>query len=466
MDSGQQHDEQRARRQERRRFLRQMALAAATALLPAARGLALPTPPNVLMIAIDDLNDWVGFLRGHPDVQTPNLDRLAARSTVFRRAYCNAPVCGPSRASALSGLSVQQTKVFDNNTSPRIANPGIVFLQEQLARNGYTSKLIGKVNHSYVNTTAHPLPPVVPATNLLCGDPGTARPDGAFDWAALDIDDSAMPDYQFTQSAIDFLGQSQSKPFFLALGLLRTHVAWYLPRKYFDLYPEGSFRLSPSHKGDLDDIPPAGKAVAFGQGENACIMSQRLKASAIRAYLASISFVDAQIGRVLDALEASAHATNTAIVLWSDNGFHLGEKLHWHKEALWERSTRVPFTISLPGQMSGNNVWYPVSLVDLMPTTLEICGNVAPPYAMAGRSLVPLLDAPATPWNHPVLITRGQYDYAIRSTRWRYIRYGNGDRELYDCRSDPQEWTNLAGNPSMVPLMNRLDRLMPPRPAG
>ncbi len=451
-----------AHRQDRRRFLRQMALTAAAGLLPASRGHSLPRPPNVLMIAIDDLNDWVGFLRGHPDVQTPNLDRLAARSTVFRQAYCNAPVCAPSRYSALSGLSVQQTKVFDNATRPRIANPGIVFLPEHLARNGYESRLVGKIYHTYLNAVPHPAPPVTPATNLRC--PGAGP--GAFDWAPLDIDDSAMPDYQFTQSAIDFLGQAHAKPFFLGLGLLRTHVAWFLPRKYFDLYPEGSFRLTPWRKGDLDDVPAAGRALAFGVGENTCIASQHLKASAIRAYLASISFVDAQVGRVLDALDASIHAKSTAVILWSDNGFHLGEKLHWHKQTLWERSTRVPFTISLPGQTANGNVRQPVSLVDLMPTVLELCGNVTPPYAMAGRSLVPLLAAPATPWNYPVLMTHGQYDYAIRTARWRYIRYGNGDRELYDCGTDPHEWTNLAGDTALQPLMTRLGRLMPSQVAG
>jgi arylsulfatase A-like enzyme len=453
------------RRRTRRDFLRQAGIAATAALLP-GRSQALIQPPNVLMIVIDDLNDWVGFLRGHPDVQTPNLDRLAARSTVFRRAYCNAPVCSPSRASALSGLSVQQTKVFDNNTSPRVANPGIVFLPEHLARNGYEAKLIGKIYHTYSNPTPHPLPATLPATNLQCGAAGSVKPDGAFDWAPLDIDDSLMPDWQFAQSAISFLGQPRSKPFFLGLGLLRTHVAWYLPRKYFDLYPMGSFQLSRFRKGDLDDLPPAARAVARGLGENGCIAAQRLKASAIQAYLASISFVDAQIGRVLDALDASPHAANTAVILWSDNGFHLGEKLHWHKEALWERSTRVPFAISLPGQTSSATVSSPVSLVDLMPTALEICGNITPPYAMAGRSLAPLLVAPSTPWNHPVLITRNQFDYAIRQTRWRYIRYANGDRELYNLAIDPQEWTNLAGDPSLRAVMKRLDALMPPLPAG
>lgn len=448
----------------RRRFLGRAAAWTAAALLPHAPSIAQPRPPNVLMIVIDDLNDWTGFLRGHPDVKTPNMDRLAARSTVFRRAYCNAPVCSPSRTSALSGLSVQQTRVFDNSTSPRVANPSIVFLPEHLARNGYESKLIGKIYHTYSNPVPQPLPSTVPATNMECGAPGATKPEGAFDWAPLDIDDSQMPDWQYTQSAISWLGQPRSKPFFLGLGLLRTHVAWYLPRKYFDLYPMGSFRLSRSLKGDLDDVPPAGRAVARGLGENGCIARQQLKASAIQAYLASISFVDTQIGRVLDALDASAHASNTIVVLWSDNGFHLGEKLHWHKEALWERSTRVPFTVSLPGQYSGANVASPVSLVDLMPTMLELCGNIAPPYTVAGRSLVPLLDNPATPWNYPVLMTRGQYDYAIRTLRWRFIRYANGNRELYDCRTDPNEWKNLAGDPALNALMNRLDTLMPTRP--
>lgn len=421
--------------------------------------------PNVLMIAIDDLNDWVGFLGGHPQVKTPNMDRLAARSSVFRRAYCNAPVCGPSRASLLSGLSVQDTRVFYNETDPRVANPKAVVFPQWLGSQGYQTASYGKITHVYPSVTGpDPLPPSSPATNLEC--PGNGVPPiGMLDWAGLAVDDSAMPDYQLAQHGIDFLDAKHSKPFFLSVGFIRNHVAWYVPQKWFDLYPEATTQIPVVPANDLDDIPPAGVEIALKFDIQNCIVHQNLWASAVRGYLATISFVDAQIGRLLDALDASRYADDTVVILWSDHGFHLGEKFHWHKLALWERCTRIPFLISQPGQTSSANVDVPVSVVDLMPTALELCGGIDPPYALSGRSLVPLLSNPSTPWDHPVLTTKDQYDYAIRSQQWRYIRYANGDRELYDETADPNEWANVAEDPARAAIIAELDPLMPPRPA-
>ena len=415
--------------------------------------------PNVLVICIDDLNDWVGFLGGHPQVKTPNLDALARQSTVFRRAYCNAPVCNPSRSSAWSGLSVQDTKVFDNNTDVLTVTPRAVLLPYYLAENGYESHLLGKVFHSYEGPT-DPVPATVPASNKTCSGYPTTPTQGLFDWAALDLDDSAMADYQNVQSAQEFLARQHNSPFMLTVGMLRTHVGWYVPKKYFDQYPLDSIQVPNVPANDLDDLPWSAKANALQFQFHRCITSQGLWASAVQAYLASISFVDAQIGRLLAALRASPHADNTMVVLWSDNGFHLGEKFHWHKLALWEPATRIPFVIRLPGQTQGNTVDAPVSLIDMMPTMLDYCG-VAEPYAMAGRSLRPVIENPATPWEHPVLTTKDQKNHAIRTSRWRYIRYANGDQELYDALADPHEWTNLAKDPAQAQVIAQLDALMP-----
>lgn len=449
--------------QQRRRTLRGLAslpLLAAGCAGGSGNALA-PDAPNVLMIVIDDLNDWVGFLGGHPQVQTPNLDRLAARSSVFTRAYCNAPVCNPSRASFLSGMSPQRTRVFDNATPLATANPEAVELPTHLARRGFKVQLAGKIGHVYAEV-AQPLPPATPAANQRCAGGPALPPRGFFDWAPLDVADELMPDYQYAQTGIDFLARPHAAPFFLGVGFVRTHVAWYVPQRYFDLYDEVSIELPPAPPDDLDDLPPAGREVALRFNFHDCITTQGLWRSAVRGYLASISHVDAQVGRLLDALEVSHHAANTSVVLCSDHGWHLGEKFHWHKLALWERATRVPLLVQRPGQSTGAHIDAPVSLLDLVPTVLDLHGGVTPPYALDGRSLLPLLEQPNLAWDHPVLTTKDESDHAIRTAEWRYIRYANGDRELYDERNDPGEFTNLALEPAQQARIAELDALMPP----
>lgn len=418
--------------------------------------------PNILMIAIDDLNDWVGFLKGHPQVRTPGLDALAARSTVFERAYCNAPTCTGSRASALTGLSVQSTGVWDLDHTFRVMHPGTPMLEDMLAGAGYARRVIGKVDHVF-NLGDQPLPSSFPYANQQCANTATMGV-GAFDWGPVDGPDSAHPDYRFAQQAIDFLAEPAGSPFFLAVGFVRTHVGWYVPRRFFDLYPKSNLAIPNPPADDLDDLGPAGQALALKFGFHDCITRQNLWADAVQAYLASISWVDTQVARLVAALDASAHAANTVVVLWSDHGFHLGEKFHWHKQALWERSTRVPFLIRSPGQAAGVRESACVSLRDMAPTLLDFAG-VTPAYPMDGRSLRPLLAAPGTAWDHPVLTTHQQYDHAIRTANWRYIRYRSNEQELYDVRADPDEYRNLARDPAHAAVMAELDALMPPRVA-
>jgi arylsulfatase A-like enzyme len=236
-----------------------------------------------------------------------------------------------------------------------------------------------------------------------------------------------------------------------------------VPQRFFDMYPKETLQLPPAPPDDLDDLGPAGKAIALQYNFHQCITGQNLWADAVQAYLASISWADTQLARLIAALDASAYKDNTIVVVWSDHGFHLGEKFHWHKLALWERATRVPLLIRLPGQAARADVDALVSLRDLAPTLLERC-NVTPAYAMDGRSLNPLLSDPDTAWDHPVLTTKDQHDHAIRSADWRYIRYASGERELYDEKADPGELHNLAGDGRYESVMAQLDALMPPKP--
>lgn len=446
----------------KRRELLQWAAASAAVAGCGGSGGGSTTPdgrPNVLMIAIDDLNEWVGFLGGHPQVRTPALDALAARSHVFPNAFCTAPVCSPSRAGVLSGLSVQSTGVKDNYATFKSVNPNKRTFDEMLAGAGYEVQRFGKVDHTY-NPFVSPLPATMPYTNKQCA----ARNDeGAFDWGPVDVDDTEMPDYKYAQQGIDLMNQRQTAaPFCLSVGFVRTHVGWYVPQRFFDMYPIDSVIVPRVPADELNDIGPVGKSIALKFNFHQCIVGQSLWASAVQGYLASISWVDSQIARLIEALDASPYANNTMVVLWSDHGFHLGEKFHWHKEALWDVSTRVPCLVRMPGQGAGVRQAACISLRDLAPTMLANCG-VSSDYPMDGRSLLPLLNNPQMAWDHPVLTTLDGQHHAVRTAQWRYIRYATGERELYDESNDPTEYVNIAGLGTSEAVMAELDALMPAR---
>lgn len=419
-------------------------------------GTAPPGAPNVLFLAIDDLNDWVGYLGGHPQAITPNLDRLAAASSSFQRAYCNAPLCGPSRASALTGLYPYRTGIFDHSRTqiPR----ALPDLPRHFERNGYETLVMGKVYHSFTSFE-NPLPPVFPVTNVQCSGYPVLPAAGIFDWAALDVADEVTADGQMTAAGQAFLDAPRAAPFFLALGYIRTHVPWYVPKRYFDLYDEANLWIPQPPADDWSDLPKIARDIAYFQNQHACITGQNLWRSAVRGYLASISFVDAQIGKILAALDRSRHADNTIVVLWSDNGFHLGEKFHWHKQSLWEESARVPFLIRRPGR-AGARIDRDVSLVDMFPTLSQLCG-VPRPAELHGHSLLPLMDNPGMPWDHPVLTTYLRNHHAIRQGRWCYIRYEDGTEELYDRLTDGDQLNNLAADPRWRDVKLQLGSLMP-----
>jgi arylsulfatase A-like enzyme len=267
-----------------------------------------------------------------------------------------------------------------------------------------------------------------------------------------------MSDYRVARFVEQQLGKKHDQPFFLACGFFKPHLPWHVPQKYYDMYPLERVAVPVVEKGDLEDIPEAGRRMARVQTHRA-LVRQHAWRSAVQGYLAALSFADAMLGRVLDALDASEHRDDTLVVLWSDHGWALGEKFHWKKFALWEECTRVPLVIAGPG-IAQARCTRPVGLIDLYPTLADLCGLSAP-AGLDGQSLVPLLDDPTAAWARPALTTHGQGNHAIRDERWRYIRYADGSEELYDHAADPNEWRNLALRPDMAETKARLAAFLP-----
>ncbi len=422
-------------------------LAPATRAVAAEGAAAKAKKMNVLFLAIDDLNDWTGFLGGYPGVKTPNLDRLAARGVTFTRAYCSAPACNPSRASLMSGIRPSTSGVYLNSQPWRPVMKDVVTLPQHFMAHGYRAEGGGKIYHggfpdpaswhAYFKKGADPKPDKLPANGI----PDT----GHFDWGPLDVDDAKMDDHRVMTWATEFLAKKQEQPFFLAVGLFKPHLPWYVPRKYFNEYPLSDIKRPEVPSDDLDDVPAAGVRMARPQGDHKKVVEHQQWDQAIQGYLASITFTDRQVGRLLDALDASGQGDNTVIVMWGDHGWHLGEKSHWRKFTLWEEADRVPLIISVPGlTKAGARCERTVSLLDLYPTLADVCG-LPLRSELEGRSLKPLLQNCAAEWERPAVTTYQRNNHAIRSERWRYIRYADGSEELYDHDKDPMEWTNLAG---------------------
>ena len=438
---------------QRRTFLSTIAAAPLLAAAPARQ--------NVLMIAIDDLNDWVGCLGGNPVVRTPNIDRLAARGAIFTNAHCAAPVCNPSRAAIMTGIRPSTSGVYENQQpmrkSPVLENA--VSLTQHLRAHGYRVIGGGKIYHgSYPdpaswdeyfpsqqkNKPADPAPARLPANGI----PNKAH----FDWGPLDDADAAMGDYKVVEWASRELSRAQDKPLFLGCGIFKPHLPWYVPKKYFDMYPLEKIELPAVKDDDLDDVPAVGKRLALRSGDHKVVKEHNQWKQAVQAYLASISFADAMVGKLLDALDAGPLARNTTVVLWSDHGWHLGEKLHWRKFALWEEATRNVFIVSSPGlTKSGSKCARPVEMTCLYPTLAEILG-LPVPKGLDGVSIMPLLKNPTAKWDRPAVTTYERGNHSVRSERWRYIRYHDGTEELYDHTKDPMEWTNLALKPETAPI--------------
>jgi len=414
----------------RRHFLKLAVAGAATFAVPnfAISANSTANMPNVFFIAIDDLNDWIGCLGGHPDVKTPNLDRLAQRGVLFTNAHCSAPACNPSRASLMTGILPSTSGVY-HNPQPWRKSPVLgdaVTLPQHFMAHGYRVVGGGKIYHGRFpdppswqeyfpsqqkNKPDDPMPPNRP----LNGIPNTAH----FDWGPVDVPDEQMGDWQVADWAIGELRKQHDRPFFLGCGFFRPHLPWYVPPKYFDMYPPGKVTLPNINENDLDDVPPIGKKMARPERDHKNVIEHKQWRKAVQGYLASISFVDTCVGRVINAFDKSPYADNTVIILWSDHGWHLGEKLHWRKFALWEEATH----------------------------------NV---LKLEGKSLLPLLKKPKAKWGRPALTTHGRNNHSLRSERWRYIRYSDGTEELYDHDKDELEWNNLLWTKEPEPEHRRV----------
>jgi len=446
----------------RREFL---GVAAFPAILSAAR----KDRPNVLFIAVDDLNDWVGCLAGHPDTRTPNLDRLAARGVLFTQAHCAAPLCNPSRASLLTGLVPSSTGVYRNSQPFRKSTLGrdAITLPQYMRAHGYHVLGGGKIFHGgfpdpqswdeyFPSLTTTQPPDPLPPGRPLNGIPGA----GHFDWGPLDAPDSAMGDYKVATWAGEQLHKKHQRPFFLACGLFRPHLPWYVPRRYFDLFPADKVTLPNVKDDDLDDVPPMGRKFAKPDGDHKKVLQYGQWRKAVQGYLASIHSMDTCLGRLLDAFDSCPYAKNTVVVLWSDHGWHLGQKLHWRKFALWEEATHNVLAIAAPGVPAGGRSPRTVSLMDVGPTIADLCGLGRSP-GRDGVSLQPLLRDPQARWERPAVTTYGRGNHSVRDERWRYIRYSDGGEELYDHQTDPLEWTNLANRPGLEEVKRRLSRWLP-----
>jgi len=445
-------------------------IAALSALLLAPH-LPAAERPNVLLIAVDDLNDWVGPLGGHPLVRTPNFDRLAARGTTFTNAHCQAPLCNPSRTSLMLSLRPTTSGVYALEpwfrTVPALAER--VPLLEHFRSNGYQTYSVGKIWHANfpppkdrareLTEVGQPAPrkprPAKPFTTTPGGHP-------AVDWGPFPERDEDHPDFGVAEWAAEKLRTPPAGPFLLCAGFSLPHVPCYAPQKWFDLYPQGSGLLPAVRDDDRSDVP------FFAWYLHWKLPEPRLKwlreadqwEPLVQAYLASISFMDAQVGRVLDALDESGTADKTIVVLWSDHGWHLGEKGISGKNTLWERSTRVPLIFAGPGIAAGARCARPAELLDLYPTLSDLCGLPQRPD-LEGHSLVPQLRDAAAPREWPAITSHGPGNHAVRDERWRYIRYADGGEELYDIEADPREWTNLAAAPEQTERKRALEKWLP-----
>ncbi|WP_371193828.1 sulfatase [Glaciecola sp. SC05] len=433
--------------------------------------------PNILMLIVDDLNDWVGPLGGHPNTKTPNIDRLAEQGTVFANAHAPAPLCGPSRASVMTGLSPATTGIYGHvrDNDIKAANDKAaqsIFISEYFRNHGYYTAAVGKVFHQNVadgsfdnfGGRVERFGPY-PETRMKWHDKRTNT-----DWGAFPERDDQMPDYDSAQWLAQQLSVKHDKPFFMAGGFLRPHVPWHVPEKWFDMHPIEEIVLPPFLQKDLDDVPDIAKAISkhpMMPTTEWAIENDEWKGM-VQAYLASVSFVDSCVGIVLDALDKSEYADDTAVVLWGDHGYSLGEKSKFAKMTLWERATRTPLIIKPPKNQrttSGKQVTNkPVSLLDLYPTLVKMAGLPENP-ANQGNDISPLLTNPIQEWEHVALTTYGPNNHAVKTERYRYIRYEDGSEELYDHQQDRDEWHNLADDPNYAEIKKALIKHVPTDPA-
>ena len=428
--------------------------------------------PNILFIAIDDLNDWVEPLGGHPQVQTPHISRLASRGTTFTNAHTQAPLCNPSRTSLMLGLRPSTTGIYALRPWFRDVEElsGRVTLPQYLGQHGYRTLSAGKIYHGRYGREGGEFDVLGPGTEVGARPPqklvDTPQNHPLMDWGLFPHRDEDKGDWKVARWSVEQLEGGIPEPFFLSAGFFLPHVPCYATRKWFDLYPESGTQLPPMRVDDRGDTPHFSWFLHWKLPEPRLRFLQESDqwTNLVRSYLASISFVDSLIGWLLDTLDGSPYAGNTIVVLWSDHGWHLGEKLITGKNTLWDRSTRVPLIFAGPGVTQGVVSNRPAELLDIYPTLAELAG-LPPKEDLEGHSLVPQLKDPEAHREWPAVTTHNRNNHGVRTEGWRYIRYADGSEELYDMRNDPNEWTNLAGEPAHAARIEELRGWLPSRNA-
>ena len=435
--------------------------------------------PNVLFIAVDDLNTWISPIDNFLGVKTPNFDRLAKMGVTFTNAHVQAPLCGPSRASLMTGLRPSTTGIYGMTPDDQIRREGnpvtkdITFLPEYFKQNGYHTMGIGKLFHIHApdrvfNESGGRVKGFGPYPEKRFVWDGFGKGIRGMhgrtstDWGAFPDKDSLMPDHQSVNWVTERLYRDYDKPFFLGLGFLRVHVPLYVPQKWFDLHPLENIQTPPYQSDDLDDIPPVGMKIndlpMMPSTEWAKETGEWKKI--VQAYLACMSYVDHELGRVLDALENSKYADNTVIVLWSDHGYRLGEKGTFAKHALWETATKAPLLFAGPNLPNGKKINAPVEMLSIYPTLLELSG--LPAYQRnEGYSLVDMMQKDKGLAEAKAITTFGMNNHAIKMNGYRYIQYEDGKEEFYDHNSDPNEWNNEAGNPKYKAQIEKMKGFLP-----
>ncbi|MEM9185927.1 MAG: sulfatase [Planctomycetota bacterium] len=443
---------------------------------------------TVLFIAVDDMNDWTTLFDASNPIQTPNLKRLAARGAFFSKAYCAAPACNPSRTAVLTGLSPATSGVYSNRQSWRKRLRDVVTLPQYFGQHGFTTKGGGKVFHhgatgadrrgdpsfdEFFPLRIHSGAPTANYNGYRRGAKGIgglARLD--WDWGVHDVN-KQTDEYTVEYASRVMESEPRDKPLFLAAGIFRPHLPFWAPPESFARYPLESVELPPRPADDLDDVPPLGvkmsrtEAFIFDNAIKPPIDRPGSLQRMVQCYQAAADFSDEMVGRLIDQLDASGRAGSAIIVLWSDHGYHLGDKNATVKFTLWEKANHVPFIIVAPGVTTpGSIINRPVSLLDIYPTLIDLAG-LPKKTGLDGISLLPLLKNPTAPWNRPAIMTQGAGNHAVRTDRWRYIRYSDGTEELYDHDNDPWEHTNLAAAPGHASVRAEHRKWLPrPRQGG
>lgn len=456
---------------------------ALTLLIPALSGFAQtkkkPTAqqPNIIMIAVDDLNDWAGAFGGNPQMLTPNMDKLADQSVVFRNTSCAGPVCCPSRSAILSGFLPSRTGVYGNGNNmldSRLVQE-YATLPEYFSKNGYVTISKGKIFHKHssengidhgqwafdeweVEDGSHQIVKeklYFRNEGIINGQviPNAKYKEGGgtdFAWAPTVAPKEETKDYKTAVWFADKLKQDYKKPFFMAVGIAKPHLPWFVPQEYFDKYSLDTLKIPEYRLDDLDDIVNKNgeKYAAPSQDFLWVHQDEQLFKQAVRAYMAASTYADDCVGVVLDALKKSKYADNTIVILFGDHGWHLGEKLRFRKAELWRESTQTTFLVHTPGMNSKLQCFRNVNLIDIYPTLVDLC-NLPKRLMIDGESLRPLLTNPTAKW-HPALTTMGKGNHSVISEHWHYIyrEKKGGVEELYDLKKDPMEWTNLARSES------------------